>query len=62
MANTRRLTVADLAERYDVTKRTIYEWNYHGTGPKRIRVGKYVRYRECDVDQWERAHEKPGAL
>lgn len=47
------LTVADLAERYRVPTGTIYRWNYQGTGPRPIKVGKHCRYRLRDVEAWE---------
>jgi len=31
---------------------TVYQMNSRGTGPRRIRVGKHVRYRKADVDVW----------
>ncbi len=30
----------------------IYGMNSRGTGPRRIRIGKHVRYRKADVDAW----------
>ncbi|WP_433510131.1 helix-turn-helix transcriptional regulator [Nonomuraea sp. CA-143628] len=43
------LTPDDLATRFRVPKKTIYKMNSDGTGPKYLRVGKHVRYREADV-------------
>lgn len=50
------LTVAELAERLQVPVATIYRWNYRGEGPRRIQVGKHVRYRPEDVDSWLAEH------
>lgn len=47
------LTTEELAERYQVPLATIYTWNSQGTGPRRIRVGKHVRYRMADILEWE---------
>lgn len=47
------LSPQDLADRHQVGIRTVYQWNHKGTGPKRIRVGKHVRYRLEDVLAWE---------
>ncbi|MFG3438292.1 helix-turn-helix transcriptional regulator [Nonomuraea sp. NPDC047897] len=56
------LTPDDLATRLRVPKKTIYKMNSDGTGPKYMRVGKYVRYREVDVRAWEDAqYAQPGA-
>jgi excisionase family DNA binding protein len=46
------LTPDDLAELCEVPVKTIYTWNSAGTAPRRIKVGKHVRYRESDVEQW----------
>jgi excisionase family DNA binding protein len=41
-----------LAEYVGVPLATVYQWNSRGTGPRRMQVGKYVRYRQSDVDKW----------
>ena len=46
------LTVEELADYVGVPKSTVYQWNYAGTGPRFLRVGKYTRYRQADVDDW----------
>lgn len=52
----RMLTIADLADRCRVSKKTVYRWNTEGTGPRRIGVGR-VRYRLSDVEKWEATRE-----
>lgn len=47
------LTVEDLARREGVPVQTIYGWNKTGTGPRFMKIGRYVRYREADVIAWE---------
>ena len=52
----RHLTTEELAERIggDISPRTIEDWRQDGRGPKFIRPGgRYVRYREVDVEAWE---------
>ena len=49
-----------LAERLGVPVATVYQWNSRGIGPKRIRVGKHIRYRVADVEAWIEAHTVPG--
>jgi excisionase family DNA binding protein len=49
----RRLTPEDLAERLGIPLATLYGWNSKGTGPRYLRVGRHVRYREVDVIAWE---------
>lgn len=46
------LTTEELAEYCGVPVPTIYAWNHKGTGPRRIRIGKHVRYRREDVEAW----------
>jgi predicted DNA-binding transcriptional regulator AlpA len=46
------LSPLDLAGVCAVPLSTVYEWNYKGTGPPVIRLGKHVRYREADVERW----------
>jgi excisionase family DNA binding protein len=48
------LTVEQLAEFLGVPVATVYRWNYLGTGPQRMAVGRHVRYRLSDVDAWLR--------
>jgi excisionase family DNA binding protein len=46
------LSPAALAAYLDVPVSTCYAWNYHGTGPKVLHVGRHVRYRRSDVETW----------
>lgn len=45
-------TVTELAEYLDVPVQTVYAWNTKGTGPRAIKVGRYVRYRQEDIERW----------
>jgi excisionase family DNA binding protein len=57
----RLLTVEQLAEYLGVPVATIYAWRYRREGPPGFRVGKYVRYRMSDVQEWiERQLEHVG--
>lgn len=42
----------ELADYLGVPLGTVYQWNHHGTGPKPISVGRHVRYRHAEVEQW----------
>jgi len=42
----------DLADKLGLPLASIYNFNYRGTGPRRIRVGRHVRYRRADVEAW----------
>ncbi len=46
------MTTAEVARYLGVPVATVYAWNSRGLGPRRFRVGKYVRYRRTDVDAW----------
>ncbi len=46
------LTPQDLAAYLDVSLSTLYDWRWRGEGPSGFRVGKHIRYRRSDVEQW----------
>ncbi len=48
----RLLTVEDLAEYLGVPVATLYAWRYRRQGPPGFRVGRHVRYRWADVEEW----------
>lgn len=61
-ANTedRVLTQVELAERWNLTPRTLQNWFNEGKGPKRVNIGK-GGYRLSDVLQYEEEHtQEPG--
>ncbi len=45
----RLLTEKDVAEALQCTVSALRLWRHEGTGPRFIRVGRFVRYREEDV-------------
>jgi predicted DNA-binding transcriptional regulator AlpA len=47
------LTIADLAEREQVSVETVRTWNRTRSGPPYIKAGRHVRYRIADVEAWE---------
>ena len=50
----RLLTVEELADYLGVPIATLYQWRHRGEGPPGFRVGRYIRYRRNDVEQWIR--------
>lgn len=46
------LTVAELAAFLCVPVATIYRWRHQRQGPVGYRVGRHVRYRTRDIEQW----------
>jgi predicted DNA-binding transcriptional regulator AlpA len=51
----RHLTIEEFAEREGVPPRTVYWWNQIGKAPPRMKIGRNIRYRLTDVEQWEQA-------
>ena len=50
----RLLTVEELANYLGVPIATLYQWRHRREGPPGFRVGRYIRYRRNDVEQWIR--------
>jgi excisionase family DNA binding protein len=48
----RLLTVQDLATYLGVPVATIYAWRYKHEGPLGFRVGRHVRFRLSDIEEW----------
>jgi excisionase family DNA binding protein len=48
----RLLTVEDLADYLGVPVATIYAWRYRRQGPPGFRVGRHLRFRWSDIQQW----------
>lgn len=46
------LTPTETAELLRVPVQLLYRWRYEGKGPLSFRIGRYVRYRRGDVDDW----------
>ncbi len=46
------LSVPDISTKLGVPPATIYQWRYLGKGPRGIRVGRHLRFRQADLDKW----------
>ena len=46
------LTVQDLAAYLDVPVKTIYTWRHRSKGPRGFKVGRHLRFRWVDVEEW----------
>jgi len=51
--------VEETAEYLRIPKATLYQWRYNGTGPRSIKVGRHIRYRRADVDEWLESNASP---
>ncbi len=58
--NDTMLSISDVAEYLGVPKATLYAWSSRGLGPRRYKVGKYLRYRRADIDAWLDQHAAPS--
>lgn len=45
-------TTTELSEYTGIPIPTIYKWRLRGEGPRGVRVGKFLRFREDDVVAW----------
>lgn len=46
------LTTQEVADLLNVRRTTLEAWRSRGGGPKFMKLGRVVRYRRRDVDQW----------
>jgi len=53
-SETRILTDVQVAERLGVSRFTVRSWRLKGVGPRFLKMGRAVRYRSKDVDEYER--------
>lgn len=59
MSETQTLwTAHDLADYLGVSKNTLSYWRLKGVGPQFLRVGRHVRYRPSDVENWLVEHQQ----
>ena len=58
------ISAQDLADYLGVPIATVYTWRHRRLGPPGFRVGKHLRYRRRDVEEWivGRLEESQGAL
>lgn len=48
----RLLNPQQVAALLGVPVATLRQWRTHGIGPRGFRVGRHLRYRAADVEQW----------
>lgn len=54
------MTLDEVAATLRINRKTLLNWRPLGVGPRGFRVGKAVRYRRSEVDQWLAAQESGG--
>jgi excisionase family DNA binding protein len=59
-AQSKNLTVNEAAERLRVSAPTLNRWRCKGTGPKFIKAGGRVLYREDDLAAFENENQRQG--
>ena len=47
-----------LATRLGVSRATLQSWRYCGKGPRYLKIGRLIRYRNSDVDAYLRAQTR----
>jgi predicted DNA-binding transcriptional regulator AlpA len=46
------LSQKEVAQKLRISERTLERHRLAGTGPRYARLGRLIRYRECDVADW----------
>ena len=46
------LTVQELAAWLKIPEATLYAWRSRGSGPRGAKIGRHVRYRRAEVEEW----------
>ncbi len=57
----RLLSVEELADWLMVPVGTIYGWRYRGDGPPSYKVGRHVRFRTKEIEEWLQSARSPGS-
>jgi len=52
MNDTPILTAQELSAYIGVPYKTLLAWRVEGFGPPAMKLGRHLRYRKADVDQW----------
>lgn len=52
------LTADELADVLQLPIQTVRMWSHRGVGPQAVRVGRFLRYKPSDVNQWIDSQKK----
>jgi excisionase family DNA binding protein len=61
MTESTLLTPEEVSDFLKVPVRTLYSQRYRKVGPPAIRVGRHLRYRRRDIEEWLTARTSVGA-
>jgi predicted DNA-binding transcriptional regulator AlpA len=50
------LSTRELAERWNISRRTLDRWRWAGEGPRFLKLGGRVVYRIADIEAFQEAH------
>lgn len=56
-----RLTTEELAARWHLRPKTLWNWHLQGKGPTPMKVGRRLLYRLDAVERWEQQQEQEAA-
>ena len=63
MTNTLYVSDKQVADRYGVSRETIWRWKREGDFPKAVKLSRgMTRWRISDLEEWERSREMHFAL
>jgi predicted DNA-binding transcriptional regulator AlpA len=54
------LTPTEVEATLLIPERTLGQWRYLGKGPVWLKLGRHVRYRRADVEEWLRLQQRGG--
>ncbi|GHD04383.1 hypothetical protein GCM10010313_20610 [Streptomyces violarus] len=58
--NNEFMSPKELAELLGLPLSSVYGFNAEGTAPRRVRLGRHIRYRRADVEAWLDRHVVDG--
>jgi hypothetical protein len=59
---TRHLSQTELAARWNISHRTLERWRWTGEGPRFIKIGGRVVYRQEDIEAYETDNLRSSTL